>query len=105
MPKTLSSKQLVALAIRAGYHRPADIAEKTALLLDTVYHALHVLRKEHNAENVLEIYKKIMPREMPPKFPSSVGVYVSEDLSPEQAANFLKQVLGNDYCDALKKAL
>jgi len=107
--KITDSERLVILAIKAGYTRTADIAEQTGLSKPSVNRYIQFLRLEHNAHNLATLRAALMPKaptvDPEIQFASHNSVVLDPALDPALAAALLIQVLGQQYCFALIRAL
>ena len=106
------TEKAIVLALRLGYMSTADIIEQIGIGEDAVQFALSLLLLEHNVPNVAALAAIFAPKppDLPPQFTSHDCVIVDcvivdAVLPPVTAANLLNQVLGKEYCQALKIAL
>lgn len=99
------NEKVVRLALRLGYVTLSDIIDQTGLGKKTIEASLGELCHAYVAPDAANLAAILAPRKFDPKYTSHDCVIVDAALSPVTAATLLYQVLGKDYCQALKNAL
>lgn len=102
------NEKIICLAIRLGYVTIPDIIDQTGLGKKTVEASLNALCFAYNTvdvEQLADIIVATTPTAQPPTFTSHDCVIVDAALARPTAAHLLNQVLGENYCQALKSAL
>lgn len=102
------SEKAIVLALRLGYTDVSDLVEQTGLHEESVESSLNLLCFEYNVSDVAALVAIFAPK--PPtkrllKYTSHDCVIVDAALTPVTAANLLRQMLGENYCQQLKNEL
>ena len=101
------NEKVVRLALRLGYATISDIIDQTGLGKKTIEASLGELCHAYGVPDAAHLVAILAPQQQQSElqYTSHDCVIVDAALAPCSAAHLLYQVLGKDYCEALKIAL